>query len=992
MNVVYELLGIDNASAAVKKVETSFSGLEKSWKRLAGALAIGGSVAYLTNLVKQSLDAADSMAKLSQSTGVTVETLSGLKLAAQLSGVDINTLAGSINKMQKAMVEAQQGNRELSALFKALGVDINGGTKEALYAVADAFQRIADGKEKTAAAIAVFGKALGPQLIPFLNQGAEGIQKMEEMAAKLGLTLTTDAAKGAEQVNDTLTVMRMQLSGFGNMLMQSILPTLQGFAKVLWDGAGAGGAMDIAVQALTYTLKGLGSVGVVVFGTLKTVGTVLAAVTAAAVMAMGGDFKGAAATLKAGFEDTKKVIADTGTTLKQLWSDSLPKMDAATLKAAKALGDYAGAAKKAEDRSKEAARFAKELADAWDKFQDGYRKVGVELARGLQALLDQNNALRFEISLIGKTREEVLRLEQARVLETVAKKESLLATMRLAGEDEKHIAIIKAEIEALRERAGLMGAKYEAEVAAEQAKVRVDARNGWDQTAADIERALTDALVRGFEGGKSIAKSVGDYILGFFRTTVAQGIAKALMGAAAAGFGGMANAAGMSGLGSALGGGMGGAGGSAVGGVLGSLSGGLGIAGALGSYGATGMMFTLTGGGLGTGLGAAGSLISGGNIAGGLGMGLGTVAPYLLAAYAVYSILKGRGETRHGAQYGMRDGQVVKLEGPSGGDPAAAQSIASIGGANSAMQAAIRAFGGDAGGINISRSGWETSEKSGKRFSEIFVNGVGRRQYGFGSNEDVAKAFALDLQRATLLGLQQADLEAPFRAFFRQFDAFSMDSEQIEAMTQIASAAKSMADAFKQLGGPFEQLSSLSVAARASVLDLTGGLDQFVAKTSTYFQEFYSEQERQALSLASVAKTLGGVGLDAAGLRSTGEYRALVESLDLSTETGQRQFAALMNAAGSFAFGADLLAATGMNLGELTAGAPDNAGVDLMVRAQDQANTLLGMIERAVRETGAAIVDAVGGQRIDVEVRTDQPSSVEVRQWSYDDDRRIGEN
>jgi hypothetical protein len=180
------------------------------------------------------------------------------------------------------------------------------------------------------------------------------------------------------------------------------------------------------------------------------------------------------------------------------------------------------------------------------------------------------------------------------------------------------------------------------------------------------------------------------------------------------------------------------------------------------------------------------------------------------------------------------------------------------------------------------------------------------------------------------------------------------------------------------LGGPFQQLASLSGEARAGILDLTGGLDQFVAKTGAYFQNFYSEPERQALALASVDKTLRGVGLNASGLRTTGDYRSLVDSLDMSSETGRQQFAALMNSAGSFAFVADLLGATGMNLGEVAAGAPANAGVDLMVSAQDQANTLLGMIEKAVRETGAQIAAAIGNQQIAVDFTANVGGSVEV--------------
>jgi hypothetical protein len=200
-----------------------------------------------------------------------------------------------------------------------------------------------------------------------------------------------------------------------------------------------------------------------------------------------------------------------------------------------------------------------------------------------------------------------------------------------------------------------------------------------------------------------------------------------------------------------------------------------------------------------------------------------------------------------------------------------------------------------------------------------------------------------------------------FEDFFAQFDASRMTQEHLDTILEVSNAAQQMAESFKQLGGPFEPLTMLSVEARAGILDMVGGLDQFMQKTAGYVNNFYSEEERQALSLASVDKTLTGVGLNPDSLKTKADFRALVESLNPNDPTQAKQLAALLNSQEAFNFGVGLLEATGMTLGQITANAPDNAGVDLMVEAQATTNSLLSRIEAAIRETGAQTVAAVTG-------------------------------
>jgi hypothetical protein len=149
-----------------------------------------------------------------------------------------------------------------------------------------------------------------------------------------------------------------------------------------------------------------------------------------------------------------------------------------------------------------------------------------------------------------------------------------------AGGDERYVALLERELELLRERRSLVAQGAARSVAAEEAKA---AASEWKRSADLIERSLADALMRGFENGKSFAENFKSALINMFKTLVlepiirpiAQAGASALLGAF--GMGGTASGAGGSLLGSfgslgSFGGGGGGGGG--LSGMIGSFTGG----------------------------------------------------------------------------------------------------------------------------------------------------------------------------------------------------------------------------------------------------------------------------------------------------------------------------------------------------------------------------------------------------------------------------------
>lgn len=112
--------------------------------------------------------------------------------------------------------------------------------------------------------------------------------------------------------------------------------------------------------------------------------------------------------------------------------------------------------------------------------------------------------------------------------------------------------------------------------------------------------------------------------------------------------------------------------------------------------------------------------------------------------------------------------------------------------------------------------------------------------------------------------------------------------------------------ALKSLGEVMPQFAKLTDNATASLLEAMGGADALAQSASSYYQNFYSEAERQAAASAQLGKAFGELGLAVPTTREA--FRSLVEAQDLTTESGAKTYAALLKLNPAFA---SLVAASG---------------------------------------------------------------------------------
>jgi hypothetical protein len=257
--------GADRAVGAFGRLRGIGGAVGGVLRQLAPALTVGG----LAAIAKNAIDSADALAKMSSRTGVSVETLDKFRQAADLSDTSIEAVGKGLTQLSRSMVAAQGGTGKQAEEFQKLGINIfdaNGELRnsgDVMLDLARVFKTMPDGPEKTAAAMALLGRA-GVDLIPMLNMGGDAI---EGFRAKF----STEFAKAAEGFNDAITNIGESVGRFFGLIVQDGLPAIQAFTNGLNGFANAIADMPEPVRQVLSAVLLLSAALVVIVGTLGLV-------------------------------------------------------------------------------------------------------------------------------------------------------------------------------------------------------------------------------------------------------------------------------------------------------------------------------------------------------------------------------------------------------------------------------------------------------------------------------------------------------------------------------------------------------------------------------------------------------------------------------------------------------------------------------------------------------------------------------------------------
>jgi hypothetical protein len=177
---------------------------------------------------------------------------------------------------------------------------------------------------------------------------------------------------------------------------------------------------------------------------------------------------------------------------------------------------------------------------------------------------------------------------------------------------------------------------------------------------------------------------------------------------------------------------------------------------------------------------------------------------------------------------------------------------------------------------------------------------------GRGVGRDAAEFDAqlqVESKRVMLAALQSSGLQNGFDEIFKRLDPATAAPEAIDSLFNLAEQLRGLGEAAKDLPGVMGDVADLSATAREQLIGFAGGLEQLAAQQGTYYSEFFTAQEQLNNSQRVLTGRFADIGLsfdalqaNAAGPRQA--FRALVEGLDLTTESGRQSYTALLALAG----------------------------------------------------------------------------------------------
>jgi len=317
--------GKNKAGAAFAEADQQLNKIGLSAKAAGTYIAGALSVTALAAFVKNSINAADAATKSASAVGLAVEEYTALTYAAKLAGVGSGELDAGLSKLNRTIDAAANGGKAQVEAFDRVGISVvnaSGQIKssdQVLAELADRFQQMPDGVQKSAIAMELFGRS-GAKLIPLLNGGAEGLEALRKEAEALGLIISEDTAAKAEVFNDNITRLGEAGAGAGNQIAAELLPSLVDLSQLLVDVNKEGEAGRVVADVLGGALKVLATVVLVAANGFGSLGRLIGASAAAAVSVAKGEFTQAADIMREVGEENAREQGLMIKRVKDLWS------------------------------------------------------------------------------------------------------------------------------------------------------------------------------------------------------------------------------------------------------------------------------------------------------------------------------------------------------------------------------------------------------------------------------------------------------------------------------------------------------------------------------------------------------------------------------------------------------------------------------------------------------------------------------------------------
>lgn len=209
----------------------NFSGALDLAKRAMAAFGIALGAREIIDFGLNSLKAAGGLSNLAQQLGVSTKALQGYQYAATQVGVSQEDMQSALARLTRSIGEAANGNSKAIDSFNKLGIGIldSAGhirtTEEVALDLADGLAKIKDPAARAAIEVDLLSKS-GQKLDTAFASGSETLRKFQREAQQLGMILTEEEIKKAQEAADKLEALDFKWHKLAQTLASDVAPAL----------------------------------------------------------------------------------------------------------------------------------------------------------------------------------------------------------------------------------------------------------------------------------------------------------------------------------------------------------------------------------------------------------------------------------------------------------------------------------------------------------------------------------------------------------------------------------------------------------------------------------------------------------------------------------------------------------------------------------------------------------------------------------------------
>ena len=229
---------VNNTKKAFRAVTAGLKSIARAAFSMKAAIGLAAGVAGIGFLIKKSMDATDSMAKVSRSIGISVTELQRLRHAASIGGLEAKSLDKAMQKLAINISDVASGTGIAKEAFDRYGISsthIDGSTRsvtDVLGQAATALETMTNETDRASFVYDLFG-ARGAKVINMLKDGKTAMEAMKKEADELGLVMSLELIEGVENANDSIARLTDYLGNVFHRVVASIAPIIESASEAV---------------------------------------------------------------------------------------------------------------------------------------------------------------------------------------------------------------------------------------------------------------------------------------------------------------------------------------------------------------------------------------------------------------------------------------------------------------------------------------------------------------------------------------------------------------------------------------------------------------------------------------------------------------------------------------------------------------------------------------------------------------------------------------